>query len=58
MGEVITGLLMGMCYMFGAILTLLLVVVLYRLIMMAWELVLDWRDKRKRIKTIYLKKGK
>ena len=58
MGEVITGLLMGMCYMFGAILTLLLVVVLYSLLSRAWDLVLDWRDKRKRIKTIYLKRGK
>ena len=58
MGEVITGLLMGVCYMFGAILTLLLVVVLYRLIMMAWELVLDWRLKRKGFKTIYFKRGK
>ena len=58
MGEVITGLLMGMCYMFGAILTLLLVVVLCSLLSRAWDLVLDWRLKRKGFKTIYFKKGK
>lgn len=58
MGEVIACLLIGMCYAFGGILTLLLVLLLYHLLSKALDLVLDWRDMRKRIKTIYLKRGK
>ena len=58
MGEVITGLLIGVCYMFGAILTLVLVLILYNLLSRAWDLVLDWRLKRKGFKTIYFKRGK
>ena len=58
MGDVIFGLLIGMCYAAGGILTLLLVLLLYHLLSKAWDLVLGWRDRRKRIKTIYLKRGK
>lgn len=58
LNSVVVGLLMGGCYAVGALITLILIAILYRLILLAWELVLDWRDKCKRVKTIYLKRGK
>lgn len=49
LNNIIIGLLMGMCYALGALITLSLVILLYNLLSRAWDLVLDWRLKTKRV---------